>query len=248
MDDVKSIKGSVSKIDSIENTVNSICSKLSDLETKVKDMDTRIIEVERACTFKSEKHDTNNQDLQGVKGDVKKVKDSCISLAEDVNKMEQDFERLNSKVLDQEFRSMRDNLIFYGIRESGPGQNIDAEQEKCDLLVKELIESKLDIDTTNITLDRAHRLGNRVIPNKPRPIIAKFHYYNDREQVRTAAFRLKDDLKRENFRVGIQLPKEWREARKQLYPAMQAERNKGNNTKFIGEKLYVNGQPYKPKN
>ena len=42
--------------------------------------------------------------------------------------MEQDFERLNSKVLDQEFRSMRDNLIFYSIRESGPGQNIDAEQ------------------------------------------------------------------------------------------------------------------------
>ena len=248
MDDVKSIKGSVSKIDSIEKTVNSICSKLSDLETKVKDMDTRIIEVERACTFMSEKHDTNNQDLQGVKGDVKKVKDSCISLAEDVNKMEQDFERLNSKVLDQEFRSMRDNLIFYGIRGSGPGQNIDAEQEKCDLLVKELIESKLDIDATNITLDRAHRLGNRVIPNKPRPIIAKFHYYNDREQVRTAAFRLKDDLKRENFGVGIQLPKEWREARKQLYPAMQAERNKGNNTKFIGEKLYVNRQPYKPKN
>ena len=144
--------------------------------------------------------------------------------------------------------SMRDNLIFYGIRESGPGQNIDAEQEKCDLLVKELIESKLDIDATNITLDRAHRLGNRVIPNKPRPIIAKFHYYNDREQVRTVTFRLKDDLKRENFGVGIQLPKEWREARKQLYPAMQAERNKGNNTKFIGEKLYVNGQPYKPKN
>ena len=44
MDDVKSIKGGVSKIDSIEKTVNSICSKLSDLETKVKDMDTRIIE------------------------------------------------------------------------------------------------------------------------------------------------------------------------------------------------------------
>ena len=116
----------------------------------------------------NEKHDTNNQDLHGVKGGVKKVKDSSILLAEDMNKMEQDFERLNSKVLDQEFRSMRDNLIFYGIRESGPGQNIDAEQNKCDLLVKELIESKLDIDATNITLDRAHRLGKRVIPNEPR--------------------------------------------------------------------------------
>ena len=73
------------------------------------------------------------------KGRRKKVKDLCNSLAEDVNKMEQDFERLNSKVLDQEFRSMPDNLIFYRIHESGPGQNIDAEQEKCDLLVKELI-------------------------------------------------------------------------------------------------------------
>ena len=99
-----------------------------------------------------------------------------------------------------------------------------------------------------ITLDRAHRLGIRVIQNKPRLIFAKFYYYNDREQVPKAAFRLKDDLNRDNLGVGIQLTREWREARKQLYSAIQAERNKGNNTKFIGEKLYVNGQPYKPKN
>ena len=84
--------------------------------------------------------------------------------------MEKDFKRLNSKVLDQKVRFMRDSLIFYGIRETGPGRNIEAEQEICGLLVKELIESKLDIDATNITLDRAYRLGNRVIPNRGRSL------------------------------------------------------------------------------
>ena len=84
--------------------------------------------------------------------------------------MEKDFERLNSKVLDEKFRFMRDSLIFYGIRETGPGPNIEAEQEICDFLVKELIVSKLDIDATNITLDRAYRPRNRVIPNRGRSL------------------------------------------------------------------------------
>ena len=67
----------------------------------------------------------------------------------------------------------------------------------------------------------------------------------DREKIRNAATQLRDELKQNNYGVGVQLPKEWRESRKSLYPVMQAERRKGNNTRFIGEKLFVNGQEYK---
>ena len=244
MEDIKSIKSTVSKIESVEKTVNSISVKLGEMESKVNSMDKRIIEVEKACSFISENYDAHDKELQHVKGEVKRVKDSCSSLNENIGQMEKEVERINDKILDQEFRSMRENLIFYNIPETQ--QSTQSDSEKCDLLVKELIENKLQINASNILLDRAHRLGNKIIPNKPRPIIVKFHYYKDREQVRTAAQHMKEDLKKANLGVGIQLPKEWRDARKQLYPVMQSEKSKGNNVRFIGEKLFINGQLYKP--
>jgi hypothetical protein len=64
--------------------------------------------------------------------------------------------------------------------------------------------------------------------------------------VRKASVGVRDDLKRVNCGVGIQLPKEWRDARKDLYPVLQAEKRKGNRVKFVGETLVINGQPYKP--
>ena len=62
---------------------------------------------------------------------------------------------------------------------------------------------------------------------QPRPIVAKFHYYHDREKNRTAANANREDLKQTNHGVGVQLPKEWREARKSLYPIMQREKASG---------------------
>jgi len=42
------------------------------------------------------------------------------------------------------------------------------------------------------------------------------------------------------------MPKEWRDARRRLYSIMQAERLKGNRVRMVADKLYINGQQYKP--
>lgn len=240
MEDIKIIKISVAKIENVEKTVNSISLKLNELETKVSSIDKRVVEVEKACTFVGEKYDQQQNDIMGVKGEVKKLQDSCVTLQGTINSVEKDWDRMNDKVLDNEFRSMRENLIFYGIPEAG---NIQA--ERCDVAVKEFIEKNLKMDTSNLLFDRAHRLGNK-ISSKPRPIIVKFHYFHDREKVRSTAYNLRNELKNANLGVGVQLPKEWREARKKLYPVMQAEKRQGHSVKFVGEKLYVNGHLYKP--
>ena len=207
--------------------------------------------MEKVCTFIGEKYDQQQNDITGVKGEVKMLQDSCASLQGTINSIEKDWDRMNDKVLDNEFRSMRENLIFYGIPEAGNvhAQSgvapMDPQAENCDIAVKEFIEKNLKMDTSNLLFDRAHRLGNR-ISSKPRPIIVKFHYFHDREKVRSTAYNLRNELKNANLGVGVQLPKEWREARKKLYPVMQAEKRQGHSVKFVGEKLYVNGHPYKP--
>lgn len=100
-------------------------------------------------------------------------------------------------------------------------------------------------DVTNLVFDRVHRVGN-ASHNKVRPIVAKFHYYKQRETVRQASYDNASDLKKENLGIGIQWPQQVREARKTLYPIMQQEKNKGNTVKLVRDKLYVNGVEYQP--
>jgi len=46
---------------------------------------------------------------------------------------------------------------------------------------------------------------------------------------------MKDNLKSSNQGVGVQIPKEWRDARRPLYPVMQAERLKGNRVRMVAD-------------
>lgn len=112
MEDIKTIKISVAKIENVEKTVNSISLKLNELEAKVSTIDKRVVDVEKACTFIGEKYDQQQNDITGVKGEVKLLQDSCASLQGTINSIEKDWDRMNDKVLDNEFRSMRENLIF----------------------------------------------------------------------------------------------------------------------------------------
>jgi hypothetical protein len=52
-------------------------------------------------------------------------------------------------------------------------------------------------------------------------------------------------MKANNVGVWVQLPKEWREARQNLYTIFSAEKRKGNNVKFIGKKLFINDIEFK---
>ena len=64
MEDIKIIKKSVSKIDSIEKTVNKINLKVDNLETKVKTMDTRLLEVESSCSYASDEIDSTKKNIK----------------------------------------------------------------------------------------------------------------------------------------------------------------------------------------
>ena len=77
-------------------------------------------------------------------------------------------------------------------------------------------------------------------------IVAKFHYFKEREAVRSKSFELSDKLKAENVGVGAQSPKKMRGTRKNLYDIMQQEKAKGNTVKLMRDKLYVNGHFYQP--
>ena len=92
--------------------------------------------------------------------------------------------------------------------------------------------------------DRVHRVGADTA-KKPRPIVAKFHYFKERELVRQKGYEASETLKKDNYGIGIQWPKQVRDARKELYPVMKRLKDNGHqNVKMVRDKLYVNGREY----
>ena len=231
INDVKQIKLSLEKLDKIEKTVNSISLKVSTLETKVQTMDTTVSQVEESCKFISQENDDRKKELKKATSEIKTLKSSCKSL-EDKNA------KLETKVVDLESRSMRDNLLFYGIEEGG-------EHENCERLIKQVCIDHLQMpEAQDMLIDRVHRIGAPK-PNNIRPIVAKFHYYGQREAVKRKSYDRAEELKQAKLGIGMQWPQHVREARKALYPIMIQEKQKGNDVKMSRDKLYINGNLYR---
>ena len=82
-------------------------------------------------------------------------------------------------VIDLQWRSMRDNLVFYAIPEKV--------NESCDATLKQFFVDELGV-TEDVEIARAHRMGKQET-GKTRPIVAKFHRYQQRETIRLAGPR-----------------------------------------------------------
>ena len=232
INDVKQINVSLQKLDKIEQAVNNISQKVNILETKVSTMDTTVNEVEQSCKFISAENDDRKKELQKAQSEIKTLKANCLSL-EDKNV------KLETKVVDLESRSMRENLLFYGIEEGG-------EHENCERLIKQVCVDKLQMpEAETMLIDRAHRIGIRK-PNKTRPIVAKFHYYGQKEAVKSKSYDRSEQLKQANLGIGMQWPQQIRDARKALYPIMQKEKQNGKHVRMARDKLNIDGILYKP--
>lgn len=161
-------------------------------------------------------------------------------------KENQDLERQNfemdNMIIDLQTRSMNDNLIFYGIPEKVNTPQ-DKDPEDCTELVKDLISTNMEIDTTNMKFIRAHRLGSKT-GSKSRGIVVKFAEYEDRELVRKTSYNedIKQKLKNAKQGVGVQRPLTSRDARKAFEADFEDNAKDGKTVRQQGRKLYVNGK------
>jgi hypothetical protein len=236
MDDLKTLKISNSKI---EQSVNKIEMKISTIENKVTALETKVNDIEQTASFISSEFENQKSSLTAAYTEIANLKSVCQKLDNNLKESKKREETTTDKILDLEARSMRDNLIFYGINETEQNEN-------CEELVKTLIQTKLQLDTTDMQFDRAHRLGGPRA-RKPRPVVVKFHRYSDRETVRRKSYdeNVKASLRGSNQGVGIQSPLQYREARKALTETAQQEKSKGHQTRITGNTLFVNNKPVK---
>ena len=130
---------------------------------------------------------------------------------------------------------MRDNLIFYNIKEND-GENTTE-------VIHSLLESHFGIENAKaVKIDRSHRMGRKLQhARKPRAIIAKFNYFQDKQKILTNARKLKGT----GIAVSEQFPEEIMIARKRLYPELKKAREEGKRFKLVRDKLYIDGQLFR---
>ena len=124
---------------------------------------------------------------------------------------------LSYKSIDTEARSMRNNLVVYGLTE-----NI---RKHTAQIIMGFLESELHIDTREMVIDRAHRLGH-VNTNRrrdpKRPTVVRFRDYVDTERIMRNAYKLRGTA----FGIDRQYPKEISQARSTLYKSDEAKHAK----------------------
>ena len=129
---------------------------------------------------------------------------------------------LSYKSIDIEARSRRNNLIFWGLAESG--------RENCADNIMCFIERELGTNTHDMCIDRAHRLGrpsSQGQGDRRRPIIVRFRDYVDTDTILRQAYRLKGT----RFGVDRDYPKEIAQFRKRLYSSVVAREARANRSK-----------------
>ena len=164
------------------NCLRNLEQKMNDLymlansnkEIQIKG-DKQLIELTSSVEFLTSKFDELEKE--------RKEKDELInSLQIEVSSLKVEIKNLEKKTDDQEQYSRRNCLLIHGLNET--------KTENTDEIVLDVINNKLNMEMSQVSIDRSHRLRKRK-GQKPRAIIVKFTRYKDRNHV----FRNKKHLK-----------------------------------------------------
>ena len=206
--------------------ITEVSSKVSVLETQIKivsDLTMKVSAIEESLETTNSNLSSVQSRLSELEKSMTKQPKSSAHIDKKIADIEEKEKTLLWRAIDQEARSRRNNLVFHGIGEDN--------EENCEKKLLEFLKHKLHISEP-VVIQRAHRQGKPVgknsvgsRANKPRPLIALFLDFKQRETVRKAARQhLKPPT---HFGVSEDLPVEIRKARQSLSAQLKELRERG---------------------
>ena len=238
---ITNIEGHINDLTNVKRDMVRVENRVELMNNGMKKTDERMRDYEQSLQVFNDKCEDVMSDSRTTDAAVNSLYDKVEQLEADRQKLNESNQRLNETVIDLQCRSMRDNLIFTGIEE--PDYRVD-QQEDTEQVLCEFLKYEMNIEP-NISFHRVHRLGyNQRYTDYPRPIVAKFEHFKDRELVRLAAPKT---LRGKHYGVREQFPKVVEDKRKLLYPEMKrAKADKTNKVRLVRDKLFVNNIEVKP--
>ena len=178
--------------------------------------------------------DFQNKWLEEAKRDLKDMR-AKDPIEEDIKLIEQKHQQLEENISELEDRSRRNNLRFSGFTEKAEGAETREESEK---LIPEFLEENLEMESKDITTERAYRTGSK-INGKKRAIIVKFLNYKDKDAVLNQ-YRQKQ-LCKDNICVNEDYSVRTAELRKQLFEQAKEIRQSGKSAMVVYKKVVYQG-------
>ena len=149
---------------------------------------------------------------------------------EDINELWKDNDQLCERLRDLEDRSRRDNLRIDGIAE------VENETwEQTEEILQNLFKEKLQLE--NISVERAHRVGNKEKNNK-RTIVLKLASFKDKLKIISEARKLKGT----NISINEDYSKETLEIRKEKWKEVKELRKNGTYAILVYDKVVIKGK------
>ncbi|CAC5419655.1 unnamed protein product [Mytilus coruscus] len=246
----------INSIDEIKCAVSSVDFKLSEMKGDMNKLSKRVLDVETSQNFIAKSFDENikmhektnkkiesdiktlaseyealRNDMSFIKRDSKNLSDSKTNL----QKIFKANEKLNNYLESIKCESMRDNLLFHGIKES--------EGEDCALIIKSMCENNIDIDD-ELNIKTAFRLGKKnevavLSQNDGQERIRHtFVNFSDRQKLDSVRKR-SYNLKSSTISITGQYPKSVVEKRKSLIPCLKKARDADVKAVLIKDKLFI---------
>lgn len=207
-------------INDIKQDINSLRRDVHENKENLTRTMNRLTDIEKGLEFQSHTVDT----LESQKCQMQRTIDS----------LHKQMKTQTEDLLDLQCRSMRDNLLFYGIPE--------VQGENCINVIHKFCEEKLNMPDASekIKIDRAHRFGRRDQRTGNRPIVAKFNFYQDRDEIKSKGKQLGGTT----FGISEQFPAEIARRRRVLMPKFKQAKREMKNARLIKDKLYIDGAMY----
>ena len=193
----------------------SVSDKFEMIMKAVADLSEQMNKVLERVETMEEKIERVDERLKLQQNEVIEVKEDVKAVREEVCVWKKRVELLEGKLIDQEARGRRNNLVFHGVPEKG-------EAEDCMKMVKELVEGRCGVK--GISIERAHRIptGRRPPGGKPRPLICKVLDFQNKQRVMKERKRLPQGVY-----VSDDLPREVRDARQRLKLDLETAKRSG---------------------
>ena len=216
-----------------ENTLMKFfTSSMERLENKIERLSNENTLLKQEVESLKASADFQNKWFEEAKRDLEEMR-AKDPIEEDIKLIEQKHQQLEEKISELEDRSRRNNLRFSGFTEKAEGAETWEESEN---LIREFIERNLEMESKDITIERAHRTGSK-INGKKRAIIVKFLNYKDKDAVLNQ-YRQKQ-LWKDNIYVNEDYSERTADLRKQLFEQAKEIRQSGKSAKVVYKKLVV---------
>lgn len=219
------VRKSLLKIDSIDE-------RLANIENKLQLVESDIASVKVSVNFACE-------EAKQATTQAKASEETCSTLKNENGQLRKEICELRERLVQQESQARRNNLLFNGIQEK-----TKETWSETETAVREVLSTVLGLDQKNVKFERVHRIGQKHA-NKTRSILAKFCYFQDREQV----WGLRKKLSGTVYTMSEDFPPEIIQERRTLFPVLKAAKASSSvkNVQLKVDKLLIDGKTYTSK-